>query len=110
VSDTGSGIPPEIIDRLGDAFALNAGVVGARHVSGTGLGLAICKGIVEAHGGELSVDSEVARGTTVTVRLWADLDGPVKCPGKGELLGGGAGGAANPRAANPRTDSVGEAA
>jgi PAS domain S-box-containing protein len=88
VSDTGSGIPPEIVERLGEAFALNAGVVGARHVSGTGLGIAICKGIVEAHGGEMTIDSAPGRGTTVLVRLWADLDGPVKGPGKGELLGG----------------------
>jgi PAS domain S-box-containing protein len=73
VSDTGCGIPPEIVERLGEAFSLNAGVVGPNHVSGTGLGLAICKGIARAHGGTISVKSEVGRGTTVTARLRADL-------------------------------------
>ena len=76
VSDTGAGIPPEILGRLGQAFALNAGVVGGDHVKGTGLGLAICKGIVAAHGGGMTVRSAPGRGTSVTVRLRTDLDGP----------------------------------
>jgi PAS domain S-box-containing protein len=73
ISDTGSGIGPEILSRLGEAFALNSGVVGGSYVGGTGLGMAICKGIVQAHGGAIRVDSESGRGTTVTVRLRADL-------------------------------------
>jgi signal transduction histidine kinase len=76
VSDTGCGIPPHILERLGQAFALNAGVVGARHIGGTGLGLSICRGIVEAHGGTVAVRSAVGQGTTVTARLRADLDAP----------------------------------
>jgi PAS domain S-box-containing protein len=76
VADTGSGIPPEVQARLGEAFALNSGVVGASHVGGTGLGLAICKGIAEAHGGVLSVRSEPGRGSTVMARLRSDLPGP----------------------------------
>ena len=82
VSDTGAGIPPEIRDRLGEAFALNAGLVGANHVTGTGLGLAICKGIAAAHGGSLSIRSEIGRGTTVTARLRTDLKGPTTELGK----------------------------
>jgi PAS domain S-box-containing protein len=77
VADTGDGIPPDIVDRLGEAFALNAGIVGDKHVKGTGLGLAICRGIVAAHGGSLSFDSQVGRGTRATVRLRADLSAPV---------------------------------
>jgi PAS domain S-box-containing protein len=77
VADTGEGIPPDILDRLGEAFALNSGIVGAKHVRGTGLGLAICRGIVAAHGGTISFESEVGRGTRVTVRLRADLADPV---------------------------------
>jgi PAS domain S-box-containing protein len=87
VADTGAGIPPEIRDRLGEAFALNAGLVGPNHVSGTGLGLAICKGIAGAHGGGLSISSEVGKGTTVVAKLRADLEGPVTEQGKGAVTG-----------------------
>ncbi len=74
VQDSGVGIPPERLARLGEAFALNSGVVGDNHVSGTGLGLAICKGIAAAHAGELLIDSTLGQGTTVTARLRVDLD------------------------------------
>jgi PAS domain S-box-containing protein len=73
VRDTGPGIPPAILGRLGEAFALNSGVVGANHVSGTGLGLAICKGIAEAHGGHMRFDSQQGQGAIVTAILRADL-------------------------------------
>jgi PAS domain S-box-containing protein len=87
VSDTGAGIPPEIRDRLGEAFALNAGLVGPNHVSGTGLGLAICKGIALAHGGALSIQSELGKGTTVVARLRADLEGAMTQQGKAAVAG-----------------------
>jgi signal transduction histidine kinase len=80
VRDTGRGIPPDIAARLGEAFALNAGVVGANHVQGTGLGLSICKAIVAAHGGTMRIESAPGAGTTVTARLRADLDGPAANP------------------------------
>jgi len=92
VADTGGGIPPEILARLGEAFALNAGVVGASYVGGTGLGLAICKGIVAAHGGEMQFVSEQGKGTTVTALLRTDLAAAaqgdtrrdVRCPGRAD--------------------------
>lgn len=74
VRDTGSGIAPEVAARLGEAFALNSGVVGHNHVSGAGLGLAICKGIAAAHGGNIYFESKQGEGTTVIVRLRVDLD------------------------------------
>ena len=40
-----------------------------REVSGTGIGLVTCKQIVDLHGGEISLESEVDRGTTVTFRV-----------------------------------------
>jgi PAS domain S-box-containing protein len=80
VRDTGCGIAPEIRGRLGEAFTLNAGIVGDHHVGGTGLGLAICRGIVRAHDGSMAIESEVGRGTCVTVRLRADLPGPMRDP------------------------------
>jgi signal transduction histidine kinase len=82
IDDTGSGIRPEIARRLGDAFALNAGVTGASHIEGSGLGLAICKGIVAAHGGTLDLTSAPGAGTSITAMLRADLAGPLHSDGK----------------------------
>ena len=64
VSDTGPGIPPEIIGRIFDAF-FTTKAVGV----GTGLGLAICQRIVTDMGGELTVESELGKGTTFRVAL-----------------------------------------
>ena len=71
---------PETAARLGEAFALNSGVVGDGFVNGTGLGLAICRGIVGAHDGAMQVESALGQGTVVTVRLRADLPGPAAQP------------------------------
>lgn len=81
VADTGCGIPQDIKEKLGEAFALNSGVIGVGHVQGAGLGLSICKGIAAAHGGELVIESEAGRGTAVRVRMRADLGGPLGGPG-----------------------------
>ena len=66
-SDTGYGIPQEELPYIFDRF---------RRVSqhqdkatGTGLGLAITKALVEEHGGEITVVSQVGKGSTFTVRL-----------------------------------------
>jgi signal transduction histidine kinase len=56
VQDEGPGIPHEIREKIFDKFY----TIGKRH--GTGLGLAICKGIVEAHGGEINVSSNAGTG------------------------------------------------
>jgi signal transduction histidine kinase len=61
VSDTGCGIPPESQDHVFDRF-WQATRHGGR--PGVGLGLPITRGIVEAHGGRIWVDSTVGRGTT----------------------------------------------
>lgn len=76
VEDTGRGIAPELLPRLGQAFALNAGAIGSDYVKGAGLGLAICKGIAAAHGGQMTLRSRPGLGTTILVRLAADLEGP----------------------------------
>jgi signal transduction histidine kinase len=60
VSDTGPGIVSEHLPHLFDRFW--QAEAGARH--GTGLGLYIAKGIVDAHGGRIWVDSEVGHGAT----------------------------------------------
>lgn len=62
VTDQGSGMPPELLARIGQPF-----VTTKEH--GTGLGMVVSLRIIEQHGGELAIDSEVGRGTTVEIRL-----------------------------------------
>ncbi|HYO59468.1 PAS domain S-box protein [Archangium sp.] len=64
VQDTGAGIPPEVLGRIFDPF-FTTKPVGV----GTGLGLSICHGIITSLGGDISVESEPGRGTTVRVVL-----------------------------------------
>jgi signal transduction histidine kinase len=65
VIDTGTGIPEDIRDRVWDVyFSLKK--------EGTGLGLPTARRIVEEHGGTLSFESEVGKGTTFTIRLPLD--------------------------------------
>jgi signal transduction histidine kinase len=85
VCDTGEGIPAKIFPQLGQAFALNRGIVGTGHITGSGVGLSVCKGIVEAHGGTMSVESNLGTGTTVIVRLRADMTQPATLRGKIDL-------------------------
>ena len=65
VTDTGPGIDAEMLPHLFEPFAQ------ARDTAslGTGLGLSITRGIVEAHGGDISVQSEPGTGTTFTFTL-----------------------------------------
>lgn len=63
VSDTGIGIPPDKQTKIFSSFA-QANTYTTKKYGGTGLGLAICKRLVEIMGGELSVESEVDRGST----------------------------------------------
>lgn len=63
VVDTGIGIPVDRLDRIFDRFYQVNGSM-ARRFGGTGLGLAIVKGIIESHGGQVGVESELGRGST----------------------------------------------
>jgi len=66
VADTGIGIPKEDLPRLGRPFEQIESQHSKSH-QGTGLGLALSKSLVEMHGGEMKIDSELGEGTTVTI-------------------------------------------
>jgi signal transduction histidine kinase len=63
VTDRGPGIPPEVQGKVFDWFETHS--LGSRH-RGTGLGLSLVRSFVELHGGTVTLDSAVGRGTTVT--------------------------------------------
>jgi cell cycle sensor histidine kinase DivJ len=68
VIDTGVGIAADDLKRIGAPF-FQAGTTYQRRHEGTGLGLSIVKSLVALHAGELTVQSKIAEGTTVTVIL-----------------------------------------
>ncbi|MCC6724909.1 MAG: response regulator, partial [Saprospiraceae bacterium] len=68
VTDTGAGIPPEDLPNIFDRFFQASNLEKAK-AGGTGIGLALTKELVQAMGGEISVESEVGKGAVFTVRL-----------------------------------------
>ncbi|QNG60973.1 PAS domain-containing protein [Bacillus sp. PAMC26568] len=68
VSDTGVGIEKEEIPRIFERF-YRVDKARSRNSGGTGLGLAIVKHLIEAHKGQIFVNSSVGEGTTFTVKL-----------------------------------------
>ena len=91
VCDTGIGIPPEKLALIFDAFTQADGSH-TRHFGGTGLGLTISRRLIQLMGGQLSVESEVGRGSTFAFSLaMPDASKPVHQPA---------------RDANPRADSL----
>jgi len=77
--DTGVGIAADDLKRIGDPF-FQAGKTYQRRHEGTGLGLSIVKSLVALHSGELTVQSRINEGTTVTVALPLTFRPPAEEP------------------------------
>jgi PAS domain S-box-containing protein len=70
ISDSGVGMPTDMVERAVEPFTTSAmGSEPSQPAEGVGLGLAIVKGIVEAHGGDLVIESEVGQGSRVSFSL-----------------------------------------
>ena len=73
VEDTGIGIGPEDLPRVGVPYFQARSTDDRRH-EGAGLGLSIVKGLLALHGGDMKIDSQVGKGTRVTVNLPIDCE------------------------------------
>jgi cell cycle sensor histidine kinase DivJ len=85
VSDSGIGIAPGDLARLGNPFE-QAGDADKR-AEGSGLGLSLVRAFAQLHGGEMSLESIMGEGTTVTVRMPVVLPEPQATPVEASVAG-----------------------
>jgi CheY-like chemotaxis protein len=81
VKDSGTGIPADKLLSIFEKYTQADGTV-SRKFGGTGLGLAITGSLVELHGGEVQVESELGRGSTFTVTLKCEAEASSGVPRK----------------------------
>jgi len=106
VVDHGLGIPPEQVGKLFQKFA-RVRTEDHLKVSGTGLGLYISRLIVEGHGGQIWVESELGKGSTFGLALPVDARTAQRAPASGDradspAASGGTGGAQPPESSIPK--------
>jgi PAS domain S-box-containing protein len=75
VADQGRGIPAHLINSVFERFQ-QVQQSDAKEKGGSGLGLAICKALVELHGGEIGVESELGKGATFFFRIPSEREEP----------------------------------
>ncbi|HYF94176.1 MAG TPA: response regulator [Symbiobacteriaceae bacterium] len=90
VEDAGPGIAPEQQEQIFEKFH-RVDNAASRRTGGTGLGLAICKAIIDEHGGQIWVESELGKGSAFTFSLKAETDvfelaAPLQIAGKTVLV------------------------
>ncbi len=76
VIDTGSGMGPELIEKVGDPFLQEGSYALHTGEKGAGLGLYICSKLIAAMGGRMEIESDLGQGATVTMAWPDDCDGP----------------------------------
>ncbi len=76
VADNGSGIPPEDLPFIFDRFWHGDPARPGGKDASSGLGLAIARQLVQAHGGKISVESQLSQGTTFTIELPKPVENP----------------------------------
>jgi signal transduction histidine kinase len=87
VSDTGSGIPEHIRDKIFEPFVSSKNGSNSKLHGGTGLGLAITYGVITEHGGTISVNDCEGKGTKMTIRLPIDAKSQKAAPALEEPQG-----------------------
>lgn len=85
IADQGMGIPADLRGRLFSRFVRERSER-LRSISGFGVGLYICRGVIEAHGGTIGVDSELGRGAVFTFELPQDLPAELGMDGQPVLV------------------------
>lgn len=68
IADTGIGMSPEFLDKIWDTFSREE-TDQVRHILGTGLGMSITKSLIDLMGGQISVESELGKGSTFRITL-----------------------------------------